>query len=126
MKGSVMRRCGRISGSSLLALLIFAIASGQISGAGQSASANAADGRQAAPAKGTLERITVYGRSLEGNLEGDSPDRPVVIYLPPSYVRDTNLSFARIRSAALLILWMIAGQDRACWLRSSSCSDPSR
>jgi enterochelin esterase-like enzyme len=90
MKGNVMRRCGRISGSSLLALLIFAIASGEISGAGQSASANAADGRQAAPAKGTLERITVYGRSLAGNLEGDSPDRPVVVYLPPSYARDTN------------------------------------
>ena len=26
----------------------------------------------------------------------------------------------------LLILWRIAGQDRACWLRSSSCSDSSR
>ena len=38
----------------------------------------------AAPA-GTLQRITVHGRSLEGNLEGDSPDRPVVVYLPPSY-----------------------------------------
>ena len=23
-------------------------------------------------------------RSLEGNLEGDSPDRPVVVYLPPA------------------------------------------
>jgi len=34
---------------------------------------------------GTLERITVHGRALQGNLEGDSPDRPVVVYLPPSY-----------------------------------------
>src|SRR5688500_13971170 len=41
--------------------------------------------RQAPPAAGTLERITVHGRALEGNLEGDSPDRPVVVYLPPSY-----------------------------------------
>ena len=41
-------------------------------------------------AKGTLERITVHGRALEGNLEGDSPDRPVVVYLPPSYARDTT------------------------------------
>jgi enterochelin esterase-like enzyme len=39
--------------------------------------------------RGTLERITVHGRSLEGNLEGDSPDRPVVVYLPPSYAKDT-------------------------------------
>ena len=43
--------------------------------------------QQPAPPKGTLERITVHGRALEGNLEGDSPDRPVVVYLPPSYAR---------------------------------------
>lgn len=35
--------------------------------------------------KGKLERITVHGRSLEGNLEGDNPNRPVSVYLPPSY-----------------------------------------
>jgi enterochelin esterase-like enzyme len=49
-----------------------------------------AAGQQAAAAKGTLERITVHGRALEGNLEGDSPERPVVVYLPPGYARDTN------------------------------------
>jgi len=38
---------------------------------------------------GTIERITVHGRSLEGNLEGDSPDRPVIVYLPPSYEKET-------------------------------------
>ena len=35
--------------------------------------------------KGTVERIKVHGKSLEGNLEGDSPDRDVFIYLPPGY-----------------------------------------
>lgn len=40
---------------------------------------------QASPLKGTVERITVHGRALEGNLEGDSPDRTVFVYLPPSY-----------------------------------------
>jgi S-formylglutathione hydrolase len=40
----------------------------------------AADGPQ-----GKYERIKVHGKSLEGNLEGDSPDRDVSIYLPPSY-----------------------------------------
>ena len=44
--------------------------------------------RQPASASGTVERITVHGRALEGNLEGDSPDRPVVVYLPPSYARE--------------------------------------
>src|SRR5579864_5705238 len=39
-------------------------------------------------AHGSLERIKVHGRSLEGNLEGDSPDRDVSIYLPPSYASD--------------------------------------
>ncbi len=38
-----------------------------------------------APLKGTLERITVHGAALEGNLAGDDADRPVSVYLPPSY-----------------------------------------
>jgi len=37
---------------------------------------------------GTVEHITIHGKSLEGNLEGDSPDRAVSIYLPPSYGKD--------------------------------------
>ena len=42
------------------------------------------------PPKGSIERITVHGRSLESNLEGDSPDRPVIVYLPPSYAKETS------------------------------------
>ena len=39
-----------------------------------------------APSKrGAVERIKVHGKSLEGNLEGDSPDRDVSVYLPPGY-----------------------------------------
>jgi enterochelin esterase-like enzyme len=37
---------------------------------------------------GKYERVTVHGRSLEGNLEGDTPDRKVSVYLPPSYERE--------------------------------------
>ena len=37
------------------------------------------------PVHGSLQRIKVHGKSLEGNLEGDSPDRDVSVYLPPSY-----------------------------------------
>jgi len=42
------------------------------------------------PAKGSFERIKVHGKSLEGNLEGDSPDRDVSVYLPPSYATDRS------------------------------------
>jgi len=42
---------------------------------------------------GTVEHVTVHGKSLEGNLEGDTPDRPVTIYLPPSYARDQARRF---------------------------------
>jgi len=43
-----------------------------------------------APLKGTLERIRVHGKALEGNLEGDSPDRCVSVYLPPSYALERD------------------------------------
>jgi S-formylglutathione hydrolase FrmB len=37
-----------------------------------------------------VERIKVHGVSLEGNLEGDSPDRDVIVYLPPGYNKDAT------------------------------------
>jgi enterochelin esterase-like enzyme len=40
--------------------------------------------------KGKLEKITVHGKALEGNLEGDSPERDVFVYLPPSYASQPN------------------------------------
>ena len=54
-----------------------------------------AQGRGAAPAAaaGTVERITVHGAALEGNLEGDSPDREATVYLPPSYASDQARRF---------------------------------
>jgi len=39
---------------------------------------------------GTLERIKVHGDSLAGNLSGDSADRDVSVYLPPSYATDSR------------------------------------
>lgn len=39
---------------------------------------------------GTVERIMVHGKLLEGNLSGDSPDRDVSIYLPASYNKDKS------------------------------------
>jgi S-formylglutathione hydrolase len=40
--------------------------------------------------QGSSERIKVHGKSLEGKLEGDSPDRDVSIYLPPSYANSRD------------------------------------
>ncbi|MES2604348.1 MAG: alpha/beta hydrolase-fold protein, partial [Pseudomonadota bacterium] len=39
-------------------------------------------------AQGRVEHVVVHGKSLEGNLNGDTPDRDVFIYLPPGY--DSN------------------------------------
>jgi S-formylglutathione hydrolase len=43
---------------------------------------------RAASGAGAVEHIKVHGVSLEGNLEGDSPDPEVTIYLPPSYAAE--------------------------------------
>ena len=55
-----------------------------------------AQGRGAKPATaaaGTVEKIVVHGKSLEGNLEGDSPDREATVYLPPAYAGDQSRRF---------------------------------
>src|ERR1700761_119071 len=55
------------------------------------AAASAADTAPAGAAiKGAVEKIVVHGKSLEGNLEGDSPDRDVFVYLPVSYAKNRN------------------------------------
>ena len=38
----------------------------------------------------TVERIKIHGKALEGNLEGDAVDRDVLVFLPPSYPRETS------------------------------------
>lgn len=48
----------------------------------------------AATPPGTVEHIKVHGMSLMGNLEGDSPDRDVSVYLPPSYKKDKSRHYA--------------------------------
>ena len=49
-------------------------------------------GRGAGPAgragAATVEHIVVHGKSLEGDRDGESPDRDVTVYLPPSYRGD--------------------------------------
>jgi enterochelin esterase-like enzyme len=38
----------------------------------------------------TVEHIKIHGTSLEGNLEGDTVDREVIVFLPPSYAKDKH------------------------------------
>ena len=45
---------------------------------------------QPSASAGKYERISVHGVSLEGNLEGDSADRMVSVYLPPGYTKNSR------------------------------------
>jgi enterochelin esterase-like enzyme len=38
----------------------------------------------------TVEKISVHGKSLEGNLEGNRADREVFVVLPPSYAKEPD------------------------------------
>src|ERR1700742_3846794 len=64
--------------------------------------------------KGSVERIKVHGKSLEGNLEGDSPDREVSIYLPPSYKTNPNRRYPVVtqRDNADLGLFCSSAEDK--------------
>src|SRR6185503_16429161 len=69
---------------------------------------------------GTLEHITVHGKALEGNLEGDSPDRDVTVYLPPSYARDQNR-----RYPVIYLLHGYGGRDDTFTARLASLAESS-
>ena len=68
--------------NSLACVMVLVGAATMVSAQGRGA------GAKPAATTGTVERITVHGKALEGNLEGDSPDREVTVYLPPSYAGD--------------------------------------
>jgi len=53
-------------------------------------------GVAAAQSSGSVERITVHGAALEGNLEGNDPNRVVSVYLPPSYATDSQRRFPAV------------------------------
>lgn len=38
----------------------------------------------------TVEHIKVHSEAIAGNLEGESADRDVIVFLPPSYFKDTH------------------------------------
>ena len=74
---------------SALVLTLAALAAGP--GFAQSAAPAAAGNPESqAVLRGKLERVKVHGKSLEGNLMGESASPEVSIYLPPSYATDPN------------------------------------
>lgn len=40
-----------------------------------------------------VERITIHGKALEGNLEGDAVDRDAIVFLPPGYTQNRTRRF---------------------------------
>lgn len=97
MKVIPVPRSARTFGGALAALVLLIIAT-----AWPTADANESG-------QGTVERIKVHGKALEGNLAGDSPNRDVSVYLPPSYKRDSNRRYP--------VLYMLHGftDDDAKW-----------
>ena len=61
---------------------------------------------------GTLERVKVFGESLEGNLEGDDPNRNVIVYLPPSYSQVTSTKHLRTKDR--LVSSQVLTTSRPC------------
>ena len=73
--------------------LVVGIGGGVIAGA-QAPAQQTLSAQETAPAptplKGSLERVKVFGKSLEGNLMGESASPEVSIYLPASYAKDRS------------------------------------
>jgi enterochelin esterase-like enzyme len=68
-------------------LLVAAATAPTANGQGQR---GAPGGRERA---GAVQHITVHGKALEGNREGESTDRNVTVYLPPSYASELTRQF---------------------------------
>lgn len=75
------------------ALLIFAAAATAGAQGRGAAPRGGGGGGASGPRAGTIEHVTIHGKALEGNLEGDSPERDLTVYLPPSYATDAARQF---------------------------------
>jgi len=60
----------------------------------------------APPSQGTVQRIKIHGKALEGNLLGETADPDVTIYLPPGYDANRNR-----RYPVLYLLHGFGGND---------------
>ena len=70
-------------------LLLSLCLAATVSGAAGQVRNNVPDPVPGAPTV-AVQHIKVHGAALEGNLEGDSADRDVLVFLPPSYATQPN------------------------------------
>jgi len=75
---------------------------------------------QAAVKKGTVEKITVHGNALAGNLAGEPTDRTVFVYLPPGYATERN---RRYPVAYLLHGYGLTGERWMTFAKMSDAAD---
>ena len=75
---------------------------------------------QAQAKKGTVEKITVHGDALVGNLAGEPADRTVFVYLPPSYATERN---RRYPVAYLLHGYGLTGERWMTFAKMSDAAD---
>jgi S-formylglutathione hydrolase len=103
---SLMPSTGKTIGYLALGFLLLILVTGRLLSPANGAS-GAQDTRDTK--RGAVERIKVHGKSLEGNLDGDSPDRDVSIYLPPGYKTEKNRRYP--------VIYMLHGftDDDARW-----------
>ena len=92
---------------------LFLVAMTALVGASQAAA-------QTSVKKGTVEKITVHGDALVGNLAGESPDRTVFVYLPPSYASERN---RRYPVAYLLHGYGLTGERWMSFTRLAEAAD---
>jgi len=75
---------------------------------------------QAQAKKGTVEKITVHGDALVGNLAGEPADRTVFVYLPPSYATERS---RRYPVAYLLHGYGLTGERWMTFAKMSDAAD---
>jgi enterochelin esterase-like enzyme len=114
----LVRTAATLAMAALLAAAFDLHAQGPGAGGRAAGPQGRAGGRGAGPRTGTVEQIVVHGAALEGNLEGDSPDREVSVYLPPSYAADP----AR-RYPVLYLLHGYGGREDAFTNRLAASAD---
>jgi S-formylglutathione hydrolase len=105
---SLMPSTGKTIGYLALSSVLFILVTGWLLFPANGADRQIANGAREAK-RGTVERIKVHGKSLEGNLDGDSPDRDVSIYLPSGYGTEKNRRYP--------VVYMLHGftDDDARW-----------
>ncbi len=71
-------------------------------------------------ARGTIEKITIHSPSIEGNLQGNSAERDVLVYLPPSYGEDDTRRYPVVYQ---LHGWLPGAEEWAQMIELQESSD---